>query len=39
MHNISFSLELCLMSSLPKGESICTQLIELLLIGWLREEI
>jgi hypothetical protein len=26
------------MSSLPKGESICTKLVELLLIGWLREE-
>jgi hypothetical protein len=27
-----------LMSSLPKGESMGTKLVELLLIGWLREE-
>jgi hypothetical protein len=32
------SLRLCLMSSLPKGERLCTKLVELLLIGWLREE-
>jgi hypothetical protein len=32
------SLCLCLMSSLLKGESMCTKLVELLLIGWLREE-
>jgi hypothetical protein len=24
---------------LPKGERLCTKLVELLLIGWLREEI
>jgi hypothetical protein len=29
---------LCLMSSLPKGESMGTKLVELLLIRWLREE-
>jgi hypothetical protein len=27
-----------LMSSLPKGESMGTKLVELLLSGWLREE-
>jgi hypothetical protein len=32
------SLGLCFMSSLPKGERLCTKLVELLLIGWLREE-
>jgi hypothetical protein len=32
------SLGLCLMSSLPKGERLCTKLVELLLTGWLREE-
>jgi hypothetical protein len=32
------SLELCLMSSLPKGDRLCAKLVELLLIGWLREE-
>jgi hypothetical protein len=32
------SLSLCLMSSLPKGERLCTKLVELLLIGRLREE-
>jgi hypothetical protein len=31
-------LSLCLMSSLPKGESMGTKLVELLLTGWLREE-
>jgi hypothetical protein len=30
---------LCLMGSLPKWERLCIKLIELLLIGWLREEI
>jgi hypothetical protein len=29
MHSISFFSSLCLMSSLPKGESICTKLVEL----------
>jgi hypothetical protein len=33
-----YSLSLCLMSSLPKGEKLCTKLVELLLTGWLREE-
>jgi hypothetical protein len=32
------SLGLCLMSSLPKGERLCVKLVELLLIGWLREK-
>jgi hypothetical protein len=32
------SLDLCLMSSLSKGERLCTKLVELLLIGWLREK-
>jgi hypothetical protein len=32
------SVSLCLMSSLPKGERLCTKLVELLQIGWLREE-
>jgi hypothetical protein len=32
------SLRLCLMRSLPKGEKLCTKLVELMLIGWLREE-
>jgi hypothetical protein len=32
------SLGLCLMSSLPRGERLCTKLVELLLTGWLREE-
>jgi hypothetical protein len=26
------------MSSLPKGKRLCTKLVELLLIGWLREK-
>jgi hypothetical protein len=33
------SLGLCLMSSLLKGEGMGTKLVELLLIGWLREKI
>jgi hypothetical protein len=32
------SLGLCLMSSLPKGESMYIKLVELLLIRWLREK-
>jgi hypothetical protein len=32
------SLGLCLMSSLPKGEKLHTKVVELLLIGWLKEE-
>jgi hypothetical protein len=32
------SLSLCLMSSLPKRERMCTKWVELLLIEWLREE-
>jgi hypothetical protein len=38
MHNISFFSRIVFDEFIAEGERLCTKLVELLLIGWLREE-